>query len=286
MYCYLKDDVHFDHDEIVPWWSFGKVVLATAIMKLVEQERLELDNYYFEEEVTLEQILRHEAGYPDYNTRIYQEAVEHDVEPWEYDMLVERTHAISLLFKPGTGWMYSNIGYYHIRELIERTTGSTLNSALRALIFEPLGLNSAEVATERKQLEYCTHVKNGYHPGWLYHGMIIGTLKDACKFLHCLATGKVISQSTLSKMREAYKIPFDIGNRPWKEPGYAMGLMTDESRGVFGHTGMGPDSVIAVYHYPIYGCTVGVSMKTMDQGSVEFEVERLVHDFDVLKAEA
>lgn len=281
MYCYIKGGTIKNDDKKVPWWSFGKVVLATAILKLVEQGKLELEQHYFESQATLKQVLRHEGGYPDYATKVYQEAVDQNLEPWDFETLIEKTNAKGELFELGKGWMYSNIGYYHIRRLIENTVESSLQAALNELIFDPLSLDDVAVATEPAHLHNCYHVREGYHPRWLYHGMLIGTLESACEFLHNLASGKVISHASLSIMKEAYKIPFDIGDRPWKEPGYALGLMTDESTGSFGHTGMGPDSVFAVYHYPNIGCTVGVSMETADQGAVEYEVEKLVKRFAV-----
>lgn len=275
MYCYINDEIKKNGDQKVPWWSFGKVVLASAIMKLVELGKLDLNAHYFESKGKLEQILRHEAGYPDYYSSVYQQAVENGEEPWDFKTLIEKTQSKELLFQPGKGWSYSNIGYYYIRRLIEDTVGRSLQGALDELLFKPLGLDNVEVAIEIEQLKQCIHVKKGYHPMWLYHGMLIGTLEDACKFLHSLANGKIINQLSLSKMKEAYKISFDIGNRPWKEPGYGLGLMTDESSGSFGHTGMGPDSVIAVYHDPTVGCTVAISMETSNQGIVEYEVEKI-----------
>lgn len=279
MYCILNKGTQKDNDQIVPWWSFGKVVLACAIMKLVEQGKLDLNRCYFENAGTLEQLLRHEAGYPDYNnSKVYHQAVNSKTPPWDFETLIAKTDTKKLIYEPGKGWMYSNIGYYYVRQLIEKTEGCSLQEALNRLIFEPLEISNVEVAVHEEQLDQCVHVKNGYHPKWVYHGLLIGTLENACKILHNLANEKIISRPLLNKMRESYMIPFDIGDRPWKKPGYALGLMTDESNGSFGHTGMGPDSVKAVYYFPEKGCTVAVSAETSDQGQVEYEVQRLAYN--------
>lgn len=206
------------------------------------------------------------------------QAVDSSTEPWDFGTLIEKTDRKELIYEPGKGWMYSNIGYYYVRQLLEKTEGCSLQEALNTLIFEPLEISNVKVAVRAEQLDQCVHVRSGYHPNWLYHGLLMGTLEDACKILHNLANGKIISQPLLKKMREAYSIPFDIGDRPWKKPGYALGLMTDESNGSFGHTGMGPDSVIAVYYFPEQGCTVAVSAETSNQGTVEYEVERLANN--------
>jgi len=277
MYCFMDGNTKTDSNMRVPWWSFGKVVLATAVMKLVETGKLDLDKSYFKNAGTLEQVLRHESGFPDYySSPVYHQAVNSEVEPWDYTTLIEKTNTQEMIFEAGKGWMYSNIGYFHIRQLIEQTFGSSLQEALDALIFEPLKINGVTVAEDQDQLDKVSHIRQGYKPKWLYHGLLVGTLEDACRFLHNLAKGNIISLDTLDKMRVAYKIPFDIGNRPWKEPGYALGLMTDESSGSFGHTGMGPESIIAVYHFPKQECTIAVSSETDNQGIVEFELEKLV----------
>jgi len=280
MYSMININKSFDDDlKIVPWWSFGKTVLATAVFKLIDQKKLDINKNYYGLKGTLKQLLRHEAGLPDYaSSKLYHEAVLKNDMPWSFDDMVEITGSGKLLFEPGEGWQYSNIGYYYISKLIEETTQMELEDALCDLLFTPLGINDVKVALDASDLSGCIHVKKEYKPRWLYHGMIIGSLRSACLFLHELATGNLISQSSFEIMQETYDLYFDIGNRPWKKPSYAHGLMIDHQEGVdysIGHTGMGPDSVIAVYHYFTPPCTVAVSMETNDQGIVEFEVEKL-----------
>jgi CubicO group peptidase (beta-lactamase class C family) len=50
----------------VPWWSFTKLVIATAALRVVELGSLELDAPISRESYTLRQLLQHEAGLPDY----------------------------------------------------------------------------------------------------------------------------------------------------------------------------------------------------------------------------
>lgn len=270
-----------DDLELVPWWSFGKTVLAIAIFKLIDQKKLNLNKSYYNLKGTLKQLLRHEAGLPDYaNSKLYHEAVLNNKTPWSFDEMIKITQSDILLFEPGESWQYSNIGYYYICKLIEETTQMTLEAALYDLLFTPVGIVDVKVALEKCDLEGCKFIKEGYDPGWLYHGMVIGSLRSACLLLHELSTGNLISRISYETMRDTYDLNFDIGNRPWKKPSYAHGLMIDHQVGKdysIGHTGMGPESVIAVYHYFTPPCTIAVSKKTNDQGSVEFEVEKLRH---------
>ncbi|MBI9010716.1 MAG: hypothetical protein JEZ08_00685 [Clostridiales bacterium] len=112
-----------------------------------------------------------------------------------------------------------------ILKLIEETTQMTLEDASYDLIFTPLNVTDVKVVLEKGALKECKHVKEGYEPRWLYHGMIIGSLRSACLLLHGLSTGNLIGQNSFDIMQETYDLKFDIGNRPWKKPSYAHGLM-------------------------------------------------------------
>lgn len=266
--------------EIVPWWSFGKTVLATAVYKLVEQERLDLDASYFGLKGSLRQLLRHEAGLKYYsNSREYHNAVNRNDTPWAFEEMPERMQADKLLFEPGNGWMYSNIGYAYVRKIIEMETQQPLAEALQTLIFNPIQIYDVKVATVPEDLVGCINIAKNYQPGWLYHGLIVGELEYAVQFLDSLAEGKIISKDTFKKMCESHKIDFDIGDRPWKNPGYAYGLMTDERLGImrsFGHTGSGPGSTIAVYHFPNGKNKVTVASSKIDE-------EQSVSEYEVVK---
>jgi CubicO group peptidase (beta-lactamase class C family) len=50
----------------VPWWSFSKTVLSAAALTLVRDGLVQLDADVIEGPFTLRQLLRHEAGLPDY----------------------------------------------------------------------------------------------------------------------------------------------------------------------------------------------------------------------------
>lgn len=277
MYCIINDDIQSSDDKKVPWWSFGKTVLATAILKLVENGELKLEEKYLIDG-TLKQLLRHETGLSDYGgSKAYHEAVDKNQAPWSFDEMIEKTNRKELLFNPGEGWMYSNIGYYYIRRIIEETMHLSLQESLNILLFEPLSLD-VKVAEENSDLRDCIHVRENYRPKWLYHGMLVGSVESACQFLHHLANGKIINESMLNELLDVHELHFDIGDRPWKKPSYGLGIMMDLSDRSYGHTGMGPDSVIAIYHFPKEKTTIGVSMNTQDQGIVEFKVKELLEE--------
>jgi hypothetical protein len=66
-------------------------------------------------------------------------------------------------------------------------------------------------------------------------------------------TGPLLPSDLLEAMREAHPVSEPNPSRPWKRPGYGLGLMSgiaSSGHKVMGHTGAGPGSVIAVYHRP------------------------------------
>jgi D-alanyl-D-alanine carboxypeptidase len=67
------------------------------------------------------------------------------------------------------------------------------------------------------------------------------------------------------------------GGRPWRTANYGLGLMMDVASPLglsIGHSGMGPHSVSAVYHFPDLDPprTVSAFAPVPDQAVVEFAV--------------
>src|SRR5690349_16354599 len=106
--------------------SMGKQFTATAVMMLVEEGKLALDdklNKYFPDapegwrNITIRHLLTHTSGMTDYPQgfdfrRDYTE-----------DELYERAKAIPLAFPPGDKWSYSNLGYVMLGILIHKVSG-------------------------------------------------------------------------------------------------------------------------------------------------------------------
>jgi len=240
-------------DALVPWWSFTKTVIAAAALVLVQQKRLDLDQPLADRPYNLRQLLQHRAGVADYGPlKAYHEAVGRGDEPWPVSVILERTQADRLRFRPGEGWGYSNIGYFFVRELIERVCGCDLAAALSALVLNPLGAEMTRLAGTPADLAGVIMGVDHYHPGWAYHGLLVGPLREAVVLLDRLMTGGLLSQDLIDQMRNPWPlsdVPISEG-RPWTEAGYGLGLMCPvASNGlrVSGHTGGGPGSVVAVY---------------------------------------
>jgi CubicO group peptidase (beta-lactamase class C family) len=242
-----------DAELLVPWWSFTKTVLATAALVLARDGAVALDVPLPGQPYALRQLLQHRSGLGDYGgLAAYHEAVDRGEDPWPASTLLDRTEADRLRYRTGEGWDYSNIGYLFVRQLIENLTGANLDAALRRLVLGPLGIDSARIAQDRADLD---HVSMGdaqiYHPGWVYHGLMVGTVADAAILLDRLMAGNLLSLECLDEMARPFFLPGPLTGRPWSVPGYGLGLMCGETSlggHVAGHTGAGPGSTVAVYY--------------------------------------
>ncbi len=123
--------------------SLTKIVAtATSIMILVERGQLRLSdpvsNYIPEikgdgkERITIELLLTHRAGYaPDFDLK----------ERWTgYDEAIKRLVREPLRNPPGARFVYSDINYIALGEVIHRVSGVPLDEFARQNIFVPLGM--------------------------------------------------------------------------------------------------------------------------------------------------
>ncbi len=89
----------------------------------------------------------------------------------------------------------------------------------------------------------------GYDPGWVYHGLITGTVAEAAHLLDRLLAGNLLAPHTLRRMLEPRPLP-QHRNARHPDPAYGLGLMlwaTRPEHHAIGHSGSGPGSSIAVY---------------------------------------
>ncbi len=130
-------------DTIFDLASLTKVVAtATSIMILVERGKVRLGDpvsvYIPElkgegrERVTIEQLLTHRAGYaPDFDLR----------ERWTgYDEAIKRLIKEPLRNPPGSRFVYSDINFIALGEVVHRVSGMMLNEFAQKNIFGPLAM--------------------------------------------------------------------------------------------------------------------------------------------------
>src|SRR5437016_5977602 len=125
--------------------SVGKQFTATAVMMLVEQGKIGLDDpltKYFPDapaswsEVKIRRLLSHTAGFTDYPEKFEFR------KDWTEDELLKMVEGIPLAYASGTKWEYSNLGYLTLGLLIHRVTGEFYGDFLQERIFKPLDMKT------------------------------------------------------------------------------------------------------------------------------------------------
>ncbi len=267
----------------VLWWSVTKTAVATAALRLVERGQLTLDANLVNAPYTLRQLLQHTAGVPNYGgLAAYHAAVEAGDHPWSVTQLLGRVNVENLDFAPGAGWNYSNVGYLLVRRLIEQTTGGSLNTALQDLVFAPLGVTAAIAETPADLDDTAWGNANRYHPHWVYHGLLVGAADQAAAFMHGVLTGRLLTPESLQQMTAVHPLgDRPVPGRPWLTTGYGLGLMIgdvalgDGGRTLAqGHSGCGPGTSCAVYHFP--SAREPTTFAAFNDAETEYPAENMV----------
>ena len=135
--------------------SVSKVITATAILKLINAKKIELDqkvNTILKEfpypDVTIKTLLNHRSG-----IRNYAYFTDRDKTVWDrhniltnQDILtIMATKNIGLEFKTDSRFSYCNTNYAMLALIIEKITNQSYEDAMKQIIFEPLGMKNTYV---------------------------------------------------------------------------------------------------------------------------------------------
>ena len=248
-------------DLVRPMFSVTKMFVAVAVLRLVELGELALDEEVSgwlprAPAVTVRQLLGHTGGLPDYVAAPeYGAAVAASPgQPWSLTEIVR----VGLAGRPSPQgvFRYSNLGYWLLGAMVEKTIGQSLGHALAELVFTPAGMAST----------FYPHVgvgvtEDGYDTCWAGPaGAAWSTPEEVTLFLSGLYGGSPVSGSLISAVSLAAMTSTTpvVAGAPWRQPGYGLGLMTDGRHGTFGHGGDGPGFRSAAFIAPELGRSVTV----------------------------
>jgi len=129
-------------DTVFDLASLTKVVgTTTAVMTLIEEGRLRLNDTvashipgferYGKGGITIRHLMTHVSGLrPDV-----------DLHPWSgYDAAIELAKDEVPTAAPGETFVYSDINFFLLGDIVKRITGQTLDAYLKARVFAPLGM--------------------------------------------------------------------------------------------------------------------------------------------------
>ena len=242
--------------------SVGKQFTATAVMMLVEEGKVGLDDpltKYFPDappswkEVTVRELLSHTGGFGDYPKKFDFR------KDWSEADLLKIVEGIPLAYPPGTKYEYSNLGFLTLGILIHRVTGEFYGDFLQQRIFQPLGMQTTRIMSEAdiipnraagyrlvkgelKNQEWVAPMVNTTADGSLYFSIL-----DLAKWDAALYTDKLLKKSSLDQMWT----PAKLNNGQPNKEGYGFGWFIGERHGhrVISHTGSWQGFKTAIARY-------------------------------------
>ncbi|MGL5928633.1 MAG: serine hydrolase domain-containing protein [Dermatophilaceae bacterium] len=208
--------------------SVTKAMVATVAMQEVDRGRWTLRTTVGDvlpglvpehEDITLEQLLSHRSGLPDY----VAPALGADVTTVESLLaalkrtrtdaeLVRAALTQPMLFEPGTGFGYSNTNYVVTGMMLEKATGRSMAGLLEQRVFQPAGMSTARFDdsgrgfTGRDHLsDYGTYERPyNFDPTNLTilssAGAVVANAPDIAAFYRALFAGRLVSKRSLSEL--------------------------------------------------------------------------------------
>jgi D-alanyl-D-alanine carboxypeptidase len=150
----VRRQVPMDVGTTMMAYSMSKTITAVAVLQLVEARRLGLDDpveqyvdaFPYGAKVTVRQLIAHLSGIPNPIPLRWVHPADRHASFDEAAALaaVLRTHP-RLSFEPGTQYAYSNIGYWLLGKVVERTSGQTFTSYVTEHVLRPLEITPREL---------------------------------------------------------------------------------------------------------------------------------------------
>jgi CubicO group peptidase (beta-lactamase class C family) len=295
----LENDVDADADTMFRIGSTSKMFVALAVLQLVEQGRLSLDDRVADlapeivfrnpwaatDPVRVVHLLEHTTGWDDLHLPEYAHS---DPAPATLrEGLDFHPHSRVSRWKPGSRMAYCNAGPPVAAYIVQKITGQDFEAYVREQFFEPLGMDTM---TYRFSEAYGAHgatlYANGNQPQDYWHiimrpsGSINASPRDMARMLQFFldrgrAGGRpLISEASLQRMERAESTP---GARAGLEIGY--GLHNYSSRyenWIYREHGGGVNGGLTNFAY-LPGAGVGHAiMINSDAGAALREISRLV----------
>jgi len=273
--------------------SVGKQFISAAIMMLVEENKISLDDSvtkYFPDApatwkpVLIRNLLSHTSGLAEYETpeRAGPNGPFYLRLDFTEDELAKKIEALPMDWAPGEKWGYRNTNYVLLGIIIHKITGMPYAQFLSERIFKPLGMTSTRLISDRdiipnrssgyeidpdgelRNQEWVSPTFNSTADGTLYFNVL-----DLAKWDEALYGTKLLRQSSLDRIWTVY--PLNDG-KP-NQAGYGFGWFINDQNGHkrIEHGGAWQGFTCDISRYPDDSLTIAV-LTNLDAGHSEPEL--------------
>ncbi|MGC4075423.1 MAG: serine hydrolase domain-containing protein [Nibricoccus sp.] len=168
----LENGTLADANTVYKTASLSKPMIGVATLQLVQEGRLSLDDKisrYLDGappawgEITVRHVLTSTSGIP-------RDPPEREYQPYRIQPLtavIGAAYPLPLRFQPGEKWLYSNVGYYILAEIINKTSGTSWDKFIAKRIFEPAGMTSTQVTTSQIVLHRAAGYQTTKEGSWV-----------------------------------------------------------------------------------------------------------------------
>jgi CubicO group peptidase (beta-lactamase class C family) len=210
--------------------SVGKQFVSAAIMMLVEEGKISLDDSvtkYFPDApatwtpILIKNLLSHTSGLSEYESpdRTGPKGPFYLRLDFSEDELAKKIEEMPIEWAPGEKWAYRNTNYVLLGIIIHKITGMPYADFLGERIFKPLGMNATRLISERdiipnrsagyeidakgelKNQEWVSPTFDSTADGALYFNVL-----DLAKWDEALFGTKLLKQSSLDRIWTVYPL--------------------------------------------------------------------------------
>ncbi|MFZ1945595.1 MAG: serine hydrolase domain-containing protein, partial [Acidobacteriaceae bacterium] len=272
--------------------SVGKQFVSAAIMMLVEEHKLSLDDSitkYFPDApptwkpILIKNLLSHTSGLSEYESgdRIGPNGPFYLRLDFAEDELMKKIYALPIEWAPGDRWGYRNTNYVVLGILIHKITGEPYQQFLHDRIFAPLGMTSTRLINDHdiimnrssgyqlengqlKNQDWVSPTFNSTADGTLYFNVL-----DMAKWDEALYGTELLKQSSLDRIWTVY--PLNDGKPNPAGYGFAWFIGAQDGHKRIEHGGAWQGFTCDISRYPDDSLTV-VVLTNLDAGHSNPEV--------------
>src|SRR5881296_840383 len=240
----LEHDVPVTPDTVFELSSVTKQFTATAIMLLVEEGKVQLDDpvaWHLPrapetwKAITVRHLLTHTSGLPGDDGFKALRAAGQRVN-YTTAQLFDAAVKDELKFAAGERFLYSDGGYFVLGMIIEAVSGQRYRNFLDEKFFKPLGMRSTSVIDQWRILKnraasytlrdgQLMNIRRVWQMELASHYGVMSTVKDLVAWDAALAAGRVLAPATLAEMWTPVRLNYG-GTYP-----YGFGWFVDDRRG-------------------------------------------------------
>jgi D-alanyl-D-alanine carboxypeptidase len=253
--------------------SASKWLTSVAILRLVEQRRLDLDRPIttylpaFRADtgarLTLRGLLSNTSGLADAVSAAVKRDPSIRASTEGTAPILARYAGDNLAFTPGTAWEYSFLNWIIVNAILERVSGLPFAAALDRLVFAPLGMRGAGLVDTlggRRADTACAYATlvppvrkmAGVPPFGAASGNVFASVDDAIRAAHGIFAGSLLSRGSRAALTTVVWAPEDyaLGGRVRDVAGHRWAWETgkiDGYRALIAHQ-LDSDRTIVVFN--------------------------------------